>query len=69
MYKSVIKTTHCLHRAELSGYIKDRERFSISIDCRNGPFAASGDNWYKIHHAGEQATHWDIQNKENANLS
>ena len=23
--------------------------------------------WYKIHHAGEQATHWDIQNKENAN--
>ena len=25
--------------------------------------------WYKIHHAGEQATHCDIQNKENANLS
>ena len=25
--------------------------------------------WYKIRHAGEQATHWDIQNKENANLS
>ena len=25
--------------------------------------------WYKIHHAGEQAPHWDIQNKENANLS
>ena len=25
--------------------------------------------WYKIHHAGEQATHWDIQNKENANVS
>ena len=25
--------------------------------------------WYKIHHAGEQATHWDMQNKENANLS
>ena len=22
--------------------------------------------WYKIRHAGEQATHWDIQNKENA---
>ena len=21
--------------------------------------------WYKIHHAGEQATHWDIQKKEN----
>ena len=20
--------------------------------------------WYKIHHAGEQATHWDIQNKD-----
>ena len=25
--------------------------------------------WYKIHHAGEQTTHWDIHNKENANLS
>ena len=25
--------------------------------------------WYKIHHAGEQATHWDVQNKENGNLS
>ena len=25
--------------------------------------------WYKIHHAGEQATHWDIEDKENANLS
>ena len=25
--------------------------------------------WYKIHHAGEQTTHWDIQNNENANLS
>ena len=20
--------------------------------------------WYKIHHTGEQATHWDTQNKE-----
>ena len=25
--------------------------------------------WYKIRHAGEQAMHWDIQNKENVNLS
>ena len=25
--------------------------------------------WYKIRHAGEQAVHWDIHNKENANLS
>ena len=25
--------------------------------------------WYKIHHAGEQSPHWDIQNKETANLS
>ena len=27
--------------------------------------------WYKMRHAGEQATctHWDIKNKENANLS
>ena len=21
-------------------------------------------SWYRIHHAGEQATHWDIQNKK-----
>ena len=25
--------------------------------------------WYKLHLAGEQATHWDIQNKRNSNLS
>ena len=31
----------------------------------NGPFAASG----HMVHAGGQATHWDIQNKENSNLS
>ena len=34
---------------------------------KNWPIAAV--TWYKIRHAGEQATHWDIQNKENANLS
>ena len=31
----------------------------------NGPFAASG----HMVHAGGQAAHWDIQNKENSNLS
>ena len=31
----------------------------------NGPFAASG----HVVHAGGQAAHWDIQNKENSNLS
>ena len=30
----------------------------------NGPFAASG----HMVHAGGQATHWDIQNKQNSNL-
>ena len=25
--------------------------------------------WYRICHAGEQATHWDIQNKENSSLT
>ena len=34
----------------------------------NGPLQLAV-TWYKIHHAGEQATHWDIQNKENAHLS
>ena len=32
---------------------------------RNGPFAAGG----HMVHAGGQAAHWDIQNKENSNLS
>ena len=31
----------------------------------NGPFAASD----HMVHAGGQAAHWDIQNKENSNLS
>ena len=31
----------------------------------NGPFAASG----HMVHAGGQAAHWDIQSKENSNLS
>ena len=31
----------------------------------NGPFAAGG----HMVHAGGQAAHWDIQNKENSNLS
>ena len=34
-----------------------------------GPLQLAVTSWYKIRHAGEQATHWDIQNKENANLS
>ena len=25
--------------------------------------------WYKVHHAGEQVAHWDIQNKENLSLT
>ena len=31
----------------------------------NGPFAAKG----HIHHAGEQAMQWGIQNKENSRLT
>ena len=36
-----------------------------SQNLANGPFAASG----HMVHAGGQAAHWDIQNKENSNLS
>ena len=36
-----------------------------NIPNSNGPFAASG----HMVHAGGQAAHWDIQNKENSNLS
>ena len=39
-----------------------------SINAAMGPLQLAV-TWYKIHHAGEQATHWDIQNKENANLA
>ena len=38
-----------------------RSKRSVS----NGPFAANG----HMVHAGGQAAHWDIQNKENSNLS
>ena len=35
------------------------------VNMTNGPFAASD----HMVHAGGQAAHWDIQNKENSNLS
>ena len=38
---------------------------SVTSFLFNGPFAASG----HMVHAGGQAAHWDIQNKENSNLS
>ena len=34
----------------------------------NGFFAANG-HMLQNHHAGEQAMHWDIQNKENLSLT
>ena len=37
----------------------------FKYNCHNRPFAASG----HMVHAGGQAAHWDIQNKENSNLS
>ena len=41
--------------------------FSVKI-VTMGPLQLAV-TWYKMRHAGEQATHWDIKNKENANLS
>ena len=38
---------------------------SVEFQQNNGPFAASG----HMVHAGGQAANWDIQNKENSNLS
>ena len=35
---------------------------------RNELFAANG-HMVQIHHAGEQTTHWDIQNRENSSLT
>ena len=35
----------------------------------NGPFAANGHMVQRIHHAGERAMCWDIQNKENSSLT
>ena len=43
----------------------DVGRFLLQVASHNGPFAASG----HMVHAGGQAAHWDIQNKENSNLS
>ena len=43
-------------------FFENLTRLKLSAD---GPFAASG----HMVHAGGQATHWDIQNKENSNLS
>ena len=33
-----------------------------------GPLQATV-TWYKLHHAWMQASHWDIQNKENSKLT
>ena len=46
----------------VSVFIKPKPK--LLIQC-NGPFAASS----HMVHAGGQAAHWDIQNKENSNLS
>ena len=41
-------------------------RSNVTVHSKsNGPFAAIGD----MVRAGGQAAHWDIQNKENSNLS
>ena len=43
----------------------DVGRFLLQVASHNGPFAANG----HMVHAGGQAAHWDIQKKENSNLS
>ena len=54
-------------REHISKYIVvcARSRPKMLTKTYNGPFAASG----HMVHAGGQAAHWDIQNKENSNLS
>ena len=47
---------------------KQTEPRNLCLPASMGPLQLAV-TWYKIHQAGEQATHWDIQNKENANLS
>ena len=37
-------------------------KFTKTIIEMMGPLQLTV-TWYKIHHAGKQATHWDIQNK------
>ena len=49
--------TSCLHRAQTNDLRRLMGPLQLAV------------TWYKIHHAGEQATHWDIQIKENENLS
>ena len=49
-----------------------REDNKMEILCKygvaDGSFAANG-HTVQIHHAGEQATHWDIQNEGNSSLT
>ena len=58
-----IDTFAYMHK--LSGHFRET---IIALARSIGPLQLAV-TWYKIRHAGEQATHWDIQNKENANLS
>ena len=71
-------TMHCLFQCnhELGSVVQHFQlqvllksfQFDLFSTTKMGPLQLAV-TWYKIHHAGEQATHWDIQNKENANLS
>ena len=44
---------------KMTGELKKIRRETHLLTRQNGPFAASG----HMVHAGEQAAHWDIQNK------
>ena len=50
---------------DYSKIIQRGSKVVIFASLYNGPFAASG----HMVHAGGQAVHWDIQYKENSNLS
>ena len=58
-------TGHAWH--ELTVKVQNFDRNNLT----NGSLIAANSysTRYKIHHAGEQATHWDIQNKENSSLT
>ena len=45
-----------------------KHTIALAMDI-SGPFAANLSHGTDFRNAGEQATHWDIQNKENSSMT
>ena len=54
-------------KVNLDKYFRNSKGNEFQTNDPMGPLQLTV-TWYKIHHVGEQATHWDIQNKENSSV-